>query len=101
MQGAPDHNKNITQNFKTLSAEYTSFDLLWFDIESRTRFVLQELLEPIINELVAHQETISTVKENSDHVRKTVYDLRDVFYAKDKKLDVFEKINMRLAEGEA
>ena len=32
---------------------------------------------------------------------KIVDELRDVFYANDKKLDVFEKINLRLAEGEA
>ena len=32
---------------------------------------------------------------------KTVTELKDVFYAKDKKLDIFEQINMKLAQGEA
>ena len=55
----------------------------------------------MINQLVEHQEKITTVTSSQDNVVKTVSELKDVFYAKDKKLDVFETINLRLAEGEA
>ena len=55
----------------------------------------------MINQLVDHQEKITTVTGSQDNVVKTVAELKDVFYAQDKKLDVFETINLRLAEGEA
>ena len=49
----------IAGEFKGLSTEYPSFDLLWFDIESKTRLLVQELIDPIVDKLVDHQDIIN------------------------------------------
>ena len=49
----------ISADFKGLSTEYPSFELLWFDIESKTRALIQELIDPIIDRLVSNQDSIN------------------------------------------
>lgn len=52
--------KNLqAPDFKGLTSEYPSFDLLWFDIETKTRHLMEELLDPIIDRLVNHKDLIN------------------------------------------
>ena len=49
----------ISGDFKGLSTDYPSFELLWFDIESKTRHLVQELIDPIIDRLVDNPDSIN------------------------------------------
>lgn len=42
----------VAGDFKGLANEYPSFDLLWFDIESKSRHLMQDLIDPVIDRLV-------------------------------------------------
>ena len=49
----------MSGDFKGLSSEYPSFELLWFDIESKTRHLVQELIDPVIDKLVDNSDKIN------------------------------------------
>ncbi len=49
----------LAPEFKGLSSEYPSFDLLWFDIETKSRHLMEEMLDPIIDRLLNHKELIT------------------------------------------
>ena len=49
----------VSGDFKGLSTEYPSFELLWFDLESKTRALVQELIDPIVDRLVDNQDNLN------------------------------------------
>ena len=48
----------IAPKIKTLATEFESFDMLWFDIETRARAVVEELTRPMLDKLVSQQDQI-------------------------------------------
>lgn len=84
-----------------MSTEYPSFELLWFDIESKTRHLIQELIDPIIDRLVANQDSINQLVQETKNTDAKVENLKETIFQTNGKLDVFEQINMRLAGLEA
>lgn len=49
----------VSGDFKGLSSEYPSFELLWFDIESKTRHLVQEIIDPVVDKLVDNSDKIN------------------------------------------
>ncbi len=43
-------------DFKGLSQEYPSFELLWFDIMTKSRHLIQEIMDPIVDRLVQQKD---------------------------------------------
>jgi len=44
-------------DFKGLSQEYPSFELLWFDIMTKSRHLIQEIMDPIVDRLIQQKDT--------------------------------------------
>ena len=42
-----------------LAVEYPTFELLWFDIEWRTREMLEKLIEPIQNRMTSDEDQMN------------------------------------------
>jgi len=56
--------KNLqSPDFKGLASEYPSFDLLWFDIETKTRHLMEELLDPIVDRLLKNKDSMNVIKQ--------------------------------------
>lgn len=90
--------KNLTApDFKGLSTDYPSFDLLWFDIETKTRHLMEELLDPIVDRLVSYKDSINQVKTDGQKATKKIEELKDTIFNTNNKLDVFEQLNLRIA----
>ena len=87
----------MAPDFKGLATEYPSFELLWFDIETKTRHLFEELVDPIIDKLYDHKAQLSQVKKEAQKHAELIKDLRETVYNTDKKLDIFEQINMKIA----
>ena len=83
--------KNLqAPDFKGLPTDYPSFDLLWFDIETKTRHLMEELLDPIIDRLVNHKDLINQIKQDGIRSTKKIEELKDTIFNTNNKLDVFE-----------
>lgn len=94
--------KNLqAPDFKGLASEYPSFDLLWFDIETKTRHLVEELLDPVIDRLVNHKDLINQIKQEGKKSSSKVEELREMFLNTNGKMDVFEQINVRISQAEA
>jgi len=63
-----------------LSTEYPSFELLWFDIESKTRNLIQELIDPIIDRLVDHQDKINQLRQDTRKTDDKVENLKETIF---------------------
>ena len=42
-----------------LAVEYPTFELLWYDIETKTRSIMQDLIQPVRQELIDNQDSIN------------------------------------------
>ena len=63
-----------------MSTEYPSFELLWFDIESKTRNLIQELIDPIIDRLVDHQDKINQLRQDTRKTDDKVENLKETIF---------------------
>jgi len=91
----------ISPDFKGLSQEYPSFELLWFDIMTRSRHLMAELLEPVIDQIVGHKDNLNQLKKETSKSNRKIEELKETIFNTNNKLDVFEQINMRLATLDA
>lgn len=91
--------KNLhSPNFKGLATEYPSFDLLWFDIETRTRQIMGDMLDPIVDKLLAHRELITSVQTEGTKTDRKLEELKEMLFNTKNQIDVFDQINLRIAE---
>ena len=51
-----DLDKISSPEFRGLSTDYPSFELLWFDIETKTRNLIDVVITPIIEKLLEQRE---------------------------------------------
>ena len=85
----------------SLAAEYPSFDLLWFDIETRCRRLLQELMDPVVDKMLDNTQDIDLLKKDHISSNEKIEEIKDTIFETNGKLDVFEQINVKLAEMKA
>ena len=81
-----------------LAVEYPSFDLLWFDIETKTRQLLQELMDPVMDRLIENSQDIEHLKKDHISSNAKIEEIKDTIFETNGKLDVFEQINLKLAD---
>lgn len=46
----------MAPDFKGLNTEYPSFELLWFDLSTKCRHLMEELITPLVDRLVEHKD---------------------------------------------
>lgn len=73
-------------DFKGLSQEYPSFELLWFDIMTKTRQLMQELLDPIVDRLVHHKDYLGRLEDEQNKSNSRIQELNDTFFNTGSKL---------------
>ena len=49
--------------YKTLSTEFDSFDMLWYDIETKARETVEDLNRPLLDKLVSNNDKIKQIFE--------------------------------------
>jgi len=62
---------------------------------------MEDLLDPVIDKLISHKDQINMVKQEVFKSSRKVDELRDMFLNTSGKLDVFEQINIKIAQAEA
>jgi hypothetical protein len=85
-----DDLKNLTApDFKGLNTEYPSFELLWFDMSTKCRQLMEDLITPLVDRLVEHKDELNQLSTTAK---------RHHTYKTDNKLDVFDEINEKMAK---
>ena len=75
--------------------------MLWFDIETRCRRLLQDLLDPVMDKMIDNTQDIDVLKKDHISSAEKIEEIKDTIFETNGKLDVFEQINVRLAEMKA
>ena len=84
-----------------LSQDFQSFDILWFDLTTKTRALESELCQPLVDKVHQHKDMLTQlIRQNEENTTK-VGELESVVYNKDEKLTIFEEIYERIANVEA
>ena len=84
-----------------LSQDFQSFDILWFDLTTKTRALVSELCQPLVDKVHQHKDMLTQlIRQNEENTTK-VGELESVVYNKDEKLTIFEEIYERIATVEA
>ena len=84
-------------DFKGLSQEYPSFELLWFDIMTKCRHLIQEIMDPIVDRLVQQKDTQNQMQSTQSNHGTQIQELKDTIFNTGGKLDIFEKINAKMS----
>ena len=91
--------KNLSSPpIRSLLRDYPSFDLLWYDLEGSLRVMVQDLVEPSIRRMTEYDSKIERIRFEIPKCNARIDELKKIVMETDQKLDVFEKIHLRLAE---
>ena len=93
-----DEKKLRAPPLENLLRDYPSFELLWYDLQPHIRLMLEELVEPIVHRVHDYEENIVKLRAEIPKVHERVDELDKIILETNGKLDVFEKIHLRLAE---
>ena len=75
--------------------------MLWYDIETKARATVEDLNRPLLDKLVANSDSIKQIFNIIEEKDKRIESLEQIVFEKGQGMDVFEKINVRLADGVA
>ena len=88
-------------DIRTLATEFESFDLLWYDIETRARKTMEEMTRPLLGQLVSNSNEIKQLQDQLKEKDGRIEHLETLVFERDKPLDVFERIYVRISETNA
>jgi len=73
-----------------LSKDFESFDILWFDIATKSRQLVSELCQPVVDRVHHHEDQIGQIFKTQDKECTKLLNLENTVYDKDKKIDIFD-----------
>ena len=73
-----------------LSQDFASFDILWFDITTKSRALVGELCQPLVDKVHNHKDLIGQLIRTNEENSVKIDELERIVYNKDNKLDIFE-----------
>ena len=85
----------------TLSQDFSSFDILWFDIETKMRDLIQDLCQPLVDKVHEGKDNLSQLRKQVEAQAVELQTLNQTVFEKGAKLDVFEEIHQRITVVEA
>lgn len=91
----PDASKVYSAN---LSKDFSSFDVLWFDLQTKVRELVTDLTTPMYNRSYQNMERINQFEKQIAANKGNVDELSRIVYNKTEGLDVFNEINNRISE---
>lgn len=97
----PRKKKRMPEATGALSQDFASFDILWFDLTTKTRALVTELCQPVVDKVHEHKDLLNRIIKYNEENYQKVDALENIVYDKTKKLDVFEQIYERISQVEA
>lgn len=85
----------------TLSQDFSSFDILWFDIETKMRDLITDLCQPLVDKVHEGKDSVKQLNKQVEDQRAQLDTLNQTVFENGEKLDVFEKIHTRITNVEA
>jgi hypothetical protein len=84
-----------------LAQDFNSFDILWFDLSTKTRALVTELSAPLVDKVHVHKDLLSKlIKANDDNDVK-IDELERTVFNKGMKLTIFEEIYRKISRVES
>ena len=65
-----------------LAQDFNSFDILWFDLSSKTRELVTQLCQPLLDKVAVHKDLLSKLIKASDDNDVKVDELERTVYNK-------------------
>lgn len=91
----------MAPDFKGLNTEYPSFELLWFDLSTKCRHLMEELITPLVDRLVEHKDNLNQQDNTLKRHHIKLEEFKEIIYKTDNKLDIFDEINEKLTKQNA
>ena len=88
-------------NSQGLAQDFQSFDILWFDLTTKTRALVSELCQPLVDKVHNHKDLLSQLIKQGDEQVLKVDELEKTVFNKSERLDVFEEIYQKIAQVES
>lgn len=74
------------------------FDLLWFDLMTKTRQLIEDVCAPIMDRLETHKCQIVTLEKLESSQSERLHLLEDLFLQKNQKNSAFDAITERMLD---
>ena len=97
---SPTAGKDGSGNFSG-KGDFASFDLLWYDLVSKTRALVGDSVSPLVDDITQHKDLLSKLQATNNQNVKKVDELERTVYNKLNKLTIFEEIYDKIARVEA
>lgn len=88
----------MAPDFKGLNTEYPSFELLWFDLSTKCRHLMEELITPLVDRLVEHKDHLNQNDNQLKRHHTKLEEFKEIIYKTDNKLDVFDEIHAAITK---
>lgn len=88
-------------NSQGLAQDFQSFDILWFDLTTKTRALVSELCQPLVDKVHNHKDLLGQLIKQGDEQVGKVDELERTVFNKDQRLSVFEEIYQKIAQVES
>ena len=76
--------------------DFTSFDILWFDLSTKVRELVLEMTEPLNDKLFNYKDLIDQQTRYLDDQQKKLDELDKVIFNRAEDLDIFQNIDKRI-----
>lgn len=63
--------------------------------------MMEEMIDPVIDRLIKYNERIEALKKEQKYSQVDITKLQDAVFNTDKKMDVFEEIDVKIAKAVA
>ena len=88
-------------NSQGLAQDFQSFDILWFDLTTKTRALVSELCQPLVDKVHNHKDLIGQLIKQTDEQIVKVDELERTVFNTGERLTVFEEIYQKIAQVES
>jgi hypothetical protein len=99
MANDPDAPREFSTN--ALAQDFNSFDILWFDLSTKTRALVTELSAPLIDKVHVHKDLLSKLIKSNDDNDSKIDELERTVFNKGMKLTIFEEIYRKISKVES
>lgn len=84
-----------------MAKDFSSFDILWFDISTKVREMFLDLNQPLIDKIFVQKSMIEKLEKTNTEQQVKINELDSVVYNKAEELDVFQDIFKKIRSVEA
>ena len=84
-----------------LKRDFSSFDVLWFDLSTKVREEIKALNEPIYNNLHETKKHLKKHDKAHEDAEKKVAEIDSVVFKRNGEMDIFREIFAKITQVEA